>query len=136
MKKLSLLFSSPLWGFLYLISNMLYYSHRVTKFSSPLWGFLYLITKFLPFPIRGNWFSSPLWGFLYLMTGFQPSNCTIRVLVPSLGISLFNGLGVGVCYSYYEFSSPLWGFLYLIMWYSFKEIKKLSSRPLSGDFFI
>ena len=107
-------FSSPLWGFLYLILNTQMKKLQIL-FSSPLWGFLYLIQFFPANPFPWHMFSSPLWGFLYLMIMTTHWMCVHYVLVPSLGISLFNKVAIILCkLSQAMFSSPLWGFLYLI----------------------
>ena len=57
------MFSSPRWGFLYLMlfktGNALSYK----AFSSPLWGFLYLIIHNGKKPQAHKVFSSPHWGF-------------------------------------------------------------------------
>ena len=61
------------------------------------------------------WFSSPLWGFLYLIAITLAIVTVLIVLVPSLGISLFNpSVGIDIT-AQLQFSSPLWGFLYLIL---------------------
>ena len=59
------------------------------------------------------------------------------VLVPSLGILLFN-ITITLFNSCHvsTFSSPLWGFFYLINMRKETAEQKASSRPLSGDFFI
>ena len=58
-------------------------------------------------------FSSPLWGFFYLMAEWlDESTEEAEVLVPSLGILLFNKEAEIIAKN------------------------KLSSRPLSGDSFI
>ena len=108
---LRLEFSSPLWGFLYLILNTQMKKLQIL-FSSPLWGFLYLIQFFPANPFPWHMFSSPLWGFLYLMIMTTHWMCVHYVLVPSLGISLFNKCR-----------------------YCIRCVLR-SSRPLSGDFFI
>ena len=59
-------------------------------FSSPLWGFLYLIEQSKAIEDAYQ-FSSPRWGFLYLIliiTAIEVA--VVTVLVLSLGISLFN----------------------------------------------
>ena len=59
-------------------------------FSSPLWGFLYLIKQSKAIEDAYQ-FSSPRWGFLYLIliiTAIEVA--VVTVLVLSLGISLFN----------------------------------------------
>ena len=108
------MFSSPLWGFFYLICIETAVKHFsvhmvlvpslgillfnsglnsigiILKFSSPLWGFFYLII-FLYILVAVSPFSSPLWGFFYLMASTSTSIFVIAsVLVPSLGILLFN----------------------------------------------
>ena len=73
--------------------NPLYYflNNLRCMFSSPLWGFLYLMGITIPEYTDNKGFSSPLWGFLYLMSfAVIPFTVTLMVLVPSLGISLFN----------------------------------------------
>ena len=60
-------------------------------FSSPLWGFLYLILSKEIKKINRNQFSSPLWGFFYLINSCNVLQIVRMVLVPSLGILLFNG---------------------------------------------
>ena len=47
-----------------------------------------------------------------------------EVLVPSLGISLFNECGEHRQERLQRFSSPLWGFLYLIKSQSYRQKKK------------
>ena len=81
-------------------------------FSSPLWGFLYLI-KWSDDGDKMLWrFSSPLWGFLYLIIEKVFLEEKNEVLVPSLGISLFNIMKKTI------------------------DLLNEGSRPLSGDFFI
>ena len=59
-----ILFSSPLWGFLYLMI-MRGTNSKEVKFSSPLWGFLYLISTVLL--LDGNTASSrPLSGDFFI----------------------------------------------------------------------
>ena len=55
-------FSSPLWGFFYLIDTEFISPIYQGLFSSPLWGFFYLI-KFDTSNVTDMRFSSPLWGF-------------------------------------------------------------------------
>ncbi len=57
-------------------------------------------------------FSSPLWGFFYLIVTVDTDGYVTIVLVPSLGILLFNNAEDYIC-------PPV-----------------QSSRPLSGDSFI
>ena len=104
-------FSSPLWGFFYLIK---FDTSNVTdmRFSSPLWGFFYLIVGVTGFE-PATPFSSPLWGFFYLID--------TEFISP-----IYQGL----------FSSPLWGFFYLIEFNGLIKFEKDCSRPLSGDSFI
>ena len=108
------MFSSPLWGFFYLmIMNSIFATYSTKAFSSPLWGFFYLILNpaaiisaitvlvpslgillfniYLQFNKNRHWFSSPLWGFFYLMR-YEDNIEKLKkeVLVPSLGILLFN----------------------------------------------
>ena len=154
-------FSSPLWGFFYLIGNrkhksqvslvlvpslgiLLFNRETVLDTSAlmnvlvPSLGILLFNSNEVGLLIRLEVFSSPLWGFFYLMgVEFINSDRQRLVLVPSLGILLFNNpvktFNDRVCL----FSSPLWGFFYLIInqQLHYKEIYK-SSRPLSGDSFI
>ena len=58
------------------------------------------------------------------------------VLVPSLGILLFNIKFEKDCFIVEKFSSPLWGFFYLILVIDSDTVKIKGSRPLSGDSFI
>ena len=60
-------------------------------FSSPRWGFLYLMLFKTGNALSYKAFSSPRWGFLYLIliiTAIEVA--VVTVLVLSLGISLFN----------------------------------------------
>ena len=82
-------FSSPPWGFFYLIVTFDSAFNRTQWFSSPLWGFFYLI-KFDTSNVTDMRFSSPLWGFFYLINYAGSFNFKSSVLVPSLGILLFN----------------------------------------------
>ena len=82
-------FSSPLWGFFYLIHLMVIWVIFL-KFSSPLWGFFYLMKNYKIKTKNKGGFSSPLWGFFYLIS-----------------IALARDIEKW-------FSSPLWGFFYLI----------------------
>ena len=60
-------------------------------------------------------FSSPLWGFFYLIPSSGAVDKSAAVLVPSLGILLFNmNSGDFFIWDEVTFSSPLWGFFYLI----------------------
>ena len=82
-------FSSPLWGFFYLMIEKNCYIVVKKLFSSPLWGFFYLILGRKTFKALFP-FSSPLWGFFYLIFKAKSGENKITVLVPSLGILLFN----------------------------------------------
>ena len=60
-------------------------------FSSPLWGFFYLILITELVTANDKTFSSPLWGFFYLIIISKLLRVQKEtVLVPSLGILLFN----------------------------------------------
>ena len=83
-------------------------------FSSPLWGLFYLIIISSKEKRNKNWFSSPLWGFFYLIFQAVIIHIYYSVLVPSLGILLFNKETEKAMYINFSFSSPLWGFFYLI----------------------
>ena len=84
-------FSSPLWGFFYLMIEKNCYIVVKKLFSSPLWGFFYLILGRKTFKALFP-FSSPLWGFFYLIE-----------------------IGAPIIEDPLTFSSPLWGFFYLII---------------------
>ena len=84
-------------------------------FSSPLWGFFYLMNVLGGRKMNRLEFSSPLWGFFYLIFGFSRTRWSVKILVPSLGILLFNELNMSAAEMQTEFSSPLWGFFYLIL---------------------
>ena len=60
------MFSSPLWGFLYLIEQSKAIEDAY-QFSSPSWGFLYLMLFKTGNALSYKAFSSPRWGFLYLI---------------------------------------------------------------------
>ena len=106
-------FSSPLWGFLYLISpNFLHRKGGVFVLVPSLGISLFNRCKPNTFSVCVMKFSSPLWGFLYLIKNNSIINVTVNVLVPSLGISLFNDK------------------------HKYLKDEVFSSRPLSGDFFI
>ena len=84
------MFSSPLWGFLYLIKQSKAIEDAY-QFSSPRWGFLFLMLFKTGNALSYKAFSSPRWGFLYLIliiTAIEVA--VVTVLVLSLGISLFN----------------------------------------------
>ena len=57
------MFSSPLWGFLYLIEQSKAIEDAY-QFSSPRWGFLYLMLFKTGNALSYKAFSSPRWGFL------------------------------------------------------------------------
>ena len=97
-------FSSPLWGFFYLIHLMVIWVIFL-KFSSPLWGFFYLMKNYKIKTKNKGGFSSPLWGFFYLIMAKNQINFTKMVLVPSLGILLFNNI---------IFSHP-WELIYVLV---------------------
>ncbi len=69
--------------------------------------------------MKNEWFSSPLWGFFYLIIILSVSIFSFTVLVPSLGILLFNNAEDYICPPVQKFSSPLWGFFYLMSINSF-----------------
>ena len=133
---------------------------NVYRFSSPHWGFLYLIIHILKGDIIMIVFSSPHWGFLYLMSIRRAFNDYKTVLVPSLGISLFNNLiklwkwfrwfvlvpslGISLFNANSEYLSnslhivlvPSLG-ISLFNWMSgLPTAFPICSRPLVGDFFI
>ena len=130
------LFSSPRWGFLYLISSKESNRKLEVRFSSPRWGFLYLITQEWLDKQRETMFSSPLWGFFYLIIVVHFIVKNFCVLVPSLGILLFNNVGWDCGTHCHVFSSPLWGFFYLIKTPPYCVNVLEGSRPLPGDSFI
>ena len=60
----------PSLGILLFNSENQHLYNDFTEFSSPLWGFFYLMCKlFRIVTITGEMFSSPLWGFFYLING-------------------------------------------------------------------
>ena len=62
------MFSSPPWGFFYLIYGASSATgDKGASFSSPLWGFFYLMAINKKLSVIEYRFSSPLWGFFYLI---------------------------------------------------------------------
>ena len=82
-------------------------------------------------------FSSPLWGFFYLIVTVDTDGYVTIVLVPSLGILLFNTLDAcGIDKRMLVLVPSLGILLFNKNMNNLKKLQAERSRPLSGDSFI
>ena len=107
------------------------------RFSSPLWGFFYLINIGGVKKTLGELsILVPSLGILLFNTKTEILKKLNMILVPSLGILLFNSEVAWNNYMNNQFSSPLWGFFYLIDLDDMTVSVLKFSSPLWGFFYL
>ena len=60
-------FSSPIFGDMFLLSQLKQPIKDANKFSSPIFGDMFLLKEVLDYEYRKIWFSSPIFGDMFLL---------------------------------------------------------------------